>query len=201
MRPVVPVVATESRLRALCTRGEVPELIGDAPITVRSEPLTECNLPGGKARQTYAVTEDDHQLRRAGRPPDARACLGPAAAASRLMARTGHSVRAPRTAAVAENPGVADAPHRSGSTHLALLPECPKRPPRRLRLSMTGLSAPLAVASGPLPSRPGRPDPCWLLWTGQAPQRSLPPVEAWVAAAAAAPGLRLQRAVDHLRRH
>ena len=55
MRPVVPVVATESRLRALCTRGEVPELIGAAPITVRMEPLTECNLPGGKARQTSAV--------------------------------------------------------------------------------------------------------------------------------------------------
>jgi hypothetical protein len=39
----------------------VPELIGDAPITVRSEPLTECNVPGGKAWQTCYDHLDDHR--------------------------------------------------------------------------------------------------------------------------------------------
>jgi hypothetical protein len=61
MRPVVPVVATSPGSRTLRTRGEVPELIGDAPITVRSEPLTECNLPGGKAWQTWYDHLDDHR--------------------------------------------------------------------------------------------------------------------------------------------
>ncbi len=58
--PVVPVVVTSSGSRTLRTRGEVPELIGDAPITVRSEPLTECNLPAGNVRQTSAGRDDDH---------------------------------------------------------------------------------------------------------------------------------------------
>ena len=61
MRPVVPVLPTSSGSHTLRTRGEVPELIGDAPITVRSEPLTECNLPAGKMRQTCGWPLDDHQ--------------------------------------------------------------------------------------------------------------------------------------------
>lgn len=61
MRPVVPVVMTSSGSHTLRTRGEVPELIGDAPITVRSEPLTECNLPVGKVWQTCRRYLDDHQ--------------------------------------------------------------------------------------------------------------------------------------------
>ena len=61
MRPVVPVIPTSSGSHTLRTRGEVPELIGDAPITMRSEPLTECNLPVGKAWQTWRGGLDDHQ--------------------------------------------------------------------------------------------------------------------------------------------
>ena len=59
INPVVPVVVTSSGSRTLRTRGEVPELIGDAPITLRSEPLTECNLPGGNVRQTSVRFDED----------------------------------------------------------------------------------------------------------------------------------------------
>lgn len=68
MLPVVPVVVTGSGSHTLRTRGEVPELIDDAPITVRSEPLTECNLPVGKAGQTYAATRMIISNRRSAAP-------------------------------------------------------------------------------------------------------------------------------------
>ena len=78
MRPVVPVVSTSSGSRTLRTRGEVPELMDDAPFTVRMEPITECILPGGKARQTYPNREDDHRHALLRPPARAGSWLGPA---------------------------------------------------------------------------------------------------------------------------
>ncbi len=199
MRPVVPVVATESRLRALCTRGEVPVLIGAAPITVRMEPLTECNLPGGKARQTSAVTEDDHQLREARSAAHVCPGLRPAVAGLPVADRTRHPGKRPQAGAMPRIYGVTDSPHGSG----------PLRPPAsagavaghyvgliefvggaydgchhgRVASMPDGGNGPRATPNRQHPA--GRPD-----GRGQ-------PVEARIAPAAATIHPRFRRAPDH----
>jgi hypothetical protein len=133
------------------------------------EPLTECNLPGGKARQTSPVGEDDHQLRRARLAADARAGLGPAAPASRLMARTGLSgPNAPDSSHGGIFRCGRCAPIDPGRRALPCALSVRSGQRRRLRPSMTGLSASLGVAPGPLPSRAGLAGCLRLRWASQA---------------------------------